>query len=376
MRNKTLKAVTILVGATIGAGIYGIPYAINQVGFIAGLFYLLIIGLIIHLLHLLYGEVILRTKGEHQLAGYGEIYLGKAGKILGITSLFTGIYGALLAYTIKTGEFVALITNQPHPVLFSLLFFFLASVVIFIGYKTVSVMNVVLFFLMVGLIVFISLIGLPRLSFSNIGAQSLGVSGIFLPYGVILFALSGSAAVPEAEKTLREEPKSLEKALFWGTIIPIVIYLLFSLIIIGICGQKTSTDAITGLKYFLPGWVVNLGAGLGIITMSTAFLSLGYILKKVWQWDFGLSRTMAFILAVFPALFLFLFGSKNFLGVLDFAGALTGGLTGILIILLFMKAKKFGQRQPAYSLSIPPVLLWTLFGVFTLGLLFPFLTTR
>ena len=147
-------------------------------------------------------------------------------------------------------------------------------------------------------------------------------------------------ALPEAVKTLHDSPPLIKKAIFLGTSIPIIIYLIFSLIVIGVCGKLTSTDAISDLLVFLPIWAVKLGAFMGIIIMTTAFLSLGYILRKVWQWDFGLSKPLAFVLAVLPPLLLFLLENPDFINVLNLAGALTGGFTGILIILLYIKAKK------------------------------------
>jgi len=137
MNFKLLRATTIIITTTIGAGIYAVPFAINQNGILVGILDLLIVGTFVYVLHRLYLEVILKTSGEHQLAGYGEIYLGKIGKTLAIVSLFTGIYGALLAYTIKSGQFIALISNQPYPVLFSLLFFIIVSTIIFLGYRIV-----------------------------------------------------------------------------------------------------------------------------------------------------------------------------------------------------------------------------------------------
>ncbi|PIY64742.1 hypothetical protein COY91_04380 [Candidatus Shapirobacteria bacterium CG_4_10_14_0_8_um_filter_39_15] len=348
MNFKLLRATTIIITTTIGAGIYAVPFAINQNGILVGILDLLIVGTFVYVLHRLYLEVILKTSGEHQLAGYGEIYLGKIGKTLAIVSLFTGIYGALLAYTIKSGQFIALISNQPYPVLFSLLFFIIVSTIIFLGYRIVSVFGIILLGLTISLIGLISLISLPHLALSNfqplvypVRASRLHPSHFFFfPYGIFLFTLMSDVALPEAVKTLHDSPPLIKKAIFLGTSIPIIIYLIFSLIVIGVCGKLTSTDAISGLLVFLPIWAVKLGAFMGIIIMTTAFLSLGYILRKVWQWDFGLSKPLAFVLAVLPPLLLFLLENPDFINVLNLAGALTGGFTGILIILLYIKAKK------------------------------------
>lgn len=375
MNNKTLKAIAVLVGTTIGAGFFGIPYAVTKVGFSVGLIYLLILGLLTLVLNLIYGEVILRTPGDHQLTGYGQIYFGKTGKAIATFGLFTGLYGALLAYLIKIGEFISLVSGISIPLFFSLVFFTIASTAIFFGLKTIAKIELVLVSLILLFIVILAFIGLPHLQSTNyeLTMDQLSINNLFFPYGVILFALAGYSAIPEMEEVLRQNHRKLKKAIIAGSLIPLVVYLVFAIIIVGISGKQTSDDAISNLALHLPNWIVKFGAGLGILTMSTSFLAIGYVLREVWHRDFRLSKTAAFVWAVFPPLVLFLLGSRSFIAVLEITGALTGGFTGILIIACFLQAKKQGRRAPAYFLSIPEVLLLILGVIFLLGIFSPFL---
>ena len=81
-KSKFFPALAVLVGTIIGAGFLGIPYVVAKSGFIPGLAYLVFVFLFILLVKLYLGETILRTKGNHQLTGYAEKYLGKKGKYL------------------------------------------------------------------------------------------------------------------------------------------------------------------------------------------------------------------------------------------------------------------------------------------------------
>ena len=85
-----LEAIATLVGFTIGAGILGIPYVIAKAGFVTGIINILIIGILVLFLNLYSGEIVLRTKGDHQLTGYASIYLGKTGKFLMAISIIFG----------------------------------------------------------------------------------------------------------------------------------------------------------------------------------------------------------------------------------------------------------------------------------------------
>lgn len=370
MNQKTFRAVAVLIGTVIGAGIFGVPYVVAKIGFGPGIFYLLVLGILVLILNLIYGEVILRTPGDHQLTGYAEIYLGKGGKILATLAIFISAYGALLAYLIKTGEFLNLIFGTENPLFFSLLFFILASIALFFGLRAVSFLEGVLVVFLLVLIFLLGLWGIAKIDYINF--SHLDFSNIFLPYGVILFALFGASVIPEIEEILREEHYQLKKAIIVGSLVPLLVYLLFTTIIVGICGQETSDDAISGLIGFLPTGIVNLGAILGVLTMSSSYLTLGYVLREVWFRDFGLPKVFAFLLASLPSLIFFLLGAKNFISVLGITGALMGGLVGVLIILMFLRSKKLGKRKPAYSLKLPLILILVLMIIFVLGTFSPF----
>jgi len=368
---KSKQAIAILIGTVVGAGIFGLPYAFVQAGWLIGLGWLLFLGVLILLLNLLYGEIILRSQGDRQLTGYASLYLGKKGKALAALALFISLYGALLAYLVKIGQFLALILNFPYPVLLSLIFFVIVTSAIFFGLKLVSQIE---FFLVIFIIIFVlllSCLGLNQLPIQLPQIPSVNLTSFFLPYGVILFALTGTAAIPEMEEILRTNHHKLKRTIIIGSLIPLAIYLLFPFSLIGLAGNEISPDAISNLDQFLSPALVKLGAGLGVLTMGTSFLILGYALKEVWFRDFKTSQTKAVALACLPPLILFLAGATNFIQILGITGALSGSLTGLLIILIYQKARRIGQKQPAYHLKVPTAILWFLALIFILGFFSP-----
>ena len=70
----------MLVGMIIGVGIFGVPYVLSRAGLVPGIFYFIVLGAAIILVHLFYGEAVLRTNGRHRLVGYAEKYLGMWGR--------------------------------------------------------------------------------------------------------------------------------------------------------------------------------------------------------------------------------------------------------------------------------------------------------
>jgi len=142
-----IRATAILTGTIIGAGMYGIPYAVSKSGFFIGLLMIIILGEVVVILNLAYGEVISRTKGKHQFTGYAEKYLGKKGKMLALFSVLTGLYGGLIAYIIEVGkllDFLFPLDSITSPFFWSLMFFITVSLAVLLGLKIVSRIDTIL----------------------------------------------------------------------------------------------------------------------------------------------------------------------------------------------------------------------------------------
>ncbi|MBU1110258.1 hypothetical protein KKB83_01425 [Patescibacteria group bacterium] len=371
MKGKFPRAILLQIGAVIGAGIFGIPYAVTHAGLPLGIFYLLFLTGVTLLINLAYAEVILRTPGDHQLTGYGRLYLGRIGTFLAFLSLITGAYGAILAYTTQTGKFLTLLLGTSGTdIIFGLLIFALAAIGVILGLKKVSQMESIIVPGIVILILLITFLGLPHFSKNNLVGGTDNLMVALAPYGVIFFALSGSTVIPEMEELLRNKHTSLKKAVVWGTLIPALIYLLFTLTVVGICGKTTSPDAIPGLIQFLPTGIIKIGALLGVLAMFSSFLILGYVLKEMFYRDFRMSSLLSWGLSFAPPLVLFLLGARDFVKILGITGGIMGGLTGILIILIYLKARKVGEKEPPFALNLSLPLLVLMCLVFAGGIVY------
>ena len=58
------EAVALILSATIGAGVLGIPYTVSKVGLGVGLFYIVFLGILLMTLNLLVGEVVALQKAS------------------------------------------------------------------------------------------------------------------------------------------------------------------------------------------------------------------------------------------------------------------------------------------------------------------------
>lgn len=355
LSNKLLIAITTLVGTIVGAGVLGIPYVVAQAGILFGFVWILVLGAAFLFLNLFTGEIVLRTRGQHQLTGYAEKYLGKKGKVIMTIALLISIYGALSAYLIGTGETLRAIFHVGSPLMYSLIFFAITGFIVWNGIKATGRMELILISLLVLIVIVIGIFSLKSFS----AAHFLPHNPIlfFLPYGVVLFAFMGMPAVPEMKQELVKNKKQLKKAIIIGSIIPIILYIIFVVIVVGIVGidqfslllpnERIATIALSVYGNHILGILANI---LAILAMFTSFLTLALALVGVYHLDYGRKRWLAVLLTLLVPLIIAVSGAASFILLLGITGTIAGGLEGILVQLMYWQAKKKGKRKPEYSL--------------------------
>ena len=336
----SIYAIAILSGTIIGAGIFALPYITLKVGIWVMLGYFLILGALVFLIHLFFGELSLKTPDFKRLPGFAKFHLGNWGEKVAYISTILGIFGAILAYLIIGGEFLTELLSPifggGSNILYTLLYFSLGASLIFFGIRAISKIEfwgLILFFFVLILMFFR---GFPQIQIQNLFPAS-DFSKFFLPYGPILFSLWGATLIPEVEEMLGKEKHLLKKVIAISILIPVLIYLFFIFLILGITGNQTTETALSGLKNFLGGGMVSLAFFFGVLTTFTSFITLGLTLRKVFWYDLKIEKNLAWAITCFVPLFLFLIGIKSFIPVISFLGGVMLGVDGILILLMYQK---------------------------------------
>ncbi|MBI4140857.1 hypothetical protein HY485_03405 [Candidatus Woesearchaeota archaeon] len=370
MKNNHLyTSIATLVGITIGAGVLGVPYAVAKAGFLTGLLDLVLIGIAMLFLNLILGEVTLRTKGHHQLTGYAQTYLGSWGKQLMSTAMIFGIYGAIVAYIIGGGQSLAQIFGGPAWV-WSTLFFITGAIIINKGLKTLEesefameATKLIIFTIIVALIFFTRTIHTENLAVFN-------VNNLLLPYGIILFAFLGTTAIPEMREELQKNKHALKKAIIIGSIIPLIVYTIFALTVVGTAGTTTTEIATITIGQQLGNIGLALANLFAVLALMTSYIGLGYGLSDMYHHDYKLKEKTAWILTCSIPVLILIIGVQSFAKTIEITGALSGGLTCILIVLMHWKAQKHSQRKPEYTIKLNWLLRSILITLFTTGAFF------
>lgn len=359
-------AVSILVGTCIGAGVLGIPYIAAQSGFFVTLGYILFIGVIILFVNLYLGEISLRTKEDHQLVGYAEKYLGKKWKHMVEFATVFGLFAALTAYMLGVGESISFLIfgNGSYSLWFGIFFGIVMAFLIKGGIKSLKEFEKIGVIIILSLLVAIFGFFVNKVSFSNL--LTYNSLNLFLPFGVVLFALMSFHAIPEVRFVLKNNERLFKKTMVTGTLISIFFYILFAFVIVGYKGFETPQVATLAL-----GTVFIF---LGIFTMFTSYLSGGNALIEEFIFDERWNKNWSWFLAsVIPIGLFILMQFSNFFSfthILSLGGVVSGGILAIAILFMVKNAKKKGDRKPEYLI---PVRWWV---IILISLVFAFGVVR
>ena len=333
--NKTFfKAILLQYSGIVCAGIFVLPYVFYHSNFKFAVFWLILLTFVTMVIHEIYIEVILATKGDHQLAGYADIYLGKFFKNLAtINMLFLG-FGAISAYIRLGSGFLNIFFPKTNNFILQIIFLLAVTFFHFCDLKIIKkiIHYLPVLSLSIVLLLFTITIKTPFVVQSN-SLPNLSV------FGTLIFALAGFIIIPEVEEVLRKE-KNVRYQLIWasrlGLLLASLTYLLFVISIIVLSRSNLSQDAISGLFQTSPV-LGKILAALGIALTFKATLNFTLALKEMFYRDLKLPQKLSIQLAwIIPFFSLFL-GAFSFMSIIAFTGSISIGISVFIILCAKLK---------------------------------------
>lgn len=364
---RFLKATATLFGAIIGVGIFGVPYVLSRSGiWVGAAFFLLLTGVQL-LQHLFLAEAAMASPERARLVGLARQFLGRrAARLAGVASI-VGMWAAILAYFVVGGAFLHTLFSPffggtPHA--YQWLWAIVGSAVLYFGLDIITRIDVAATVAMLIAVILIIIRGAPHLFVANFAPPF--HPDYLLPYGVILFSLTGMTAIPEMEDILAGRHKRYRLAIVIATIAAAVLTAAFGYVVLGVTGAATTANAVDGLRNVLRNGIASVAAMFGFLAMATSFFPTGANIKETFVYDYGMPRFKAWALTIGVPLALFIFGATNFISVIGFAGAVVGGVTGIIIALMYVviTKKRLLQRK---ALGAPLWLAYAVVAIFCGG---------
>ena len=326
---------------------FGLPFVFVKSGLLTGFLYLIFFAAVSLAIHLMYSDVITATEGKHRFVGYAEIYLGFVGKWAAVLTVIVGLFLTLAIYLILSVSFMKLIFPGLPPDLGAVIFWIMGSGVVVLSLARLANFEVLVELAMAVIIGILFLVGFTRVDFQAIVSQPLvNFNELLLPYGVLLFALSGRAAISSVREYCVKNNinnTKMRRAITYGTLAPAVVYILFVLATIWLSPLGVTPDAISGLELGWPGAAYIIGI-LGISVIWTSYFFLGLEAKDVLRYDFKLPDTLSLTLVVLIPVLLYFYNSSDLITFMGIAGGIFLALESIIVVLMRNKLKPVGLR--------------------------------
>lgn len=383
----------LIAGTCIGAGMLALPLTTG----VAGLFPALLINVVCWLIMLstglLFMEATLWMPDGANVISMAERFLGRPGKWFGGLSFIFLYYCLMTAYM---AEGVPLFRDllsflfvwKPPVALSSLLFGGLFLAIVAMGTRFIDRIN---WILMASLC--LSFLLLLPVGFSKVEPEKFGESSYLLSILALptLFSAYGyHNIIPTISTYLKRSPRLLTRAIFWGTLFPLVVYSLWQTMVIGTLSQDLLIEALeagTPISQLFDQTAGYSGVGnltlffslfalvtslLGVSMSMVDFLGdgVGILNRRGW-------RRVALCLAVFVPPLIFSYDNpKIFLKALEYAGGFGEAFLNCLLPVAMVWVGRYKmQLDSAYSLpggkvSLALITLFTLMvvGVVCVGL--------
>lgn len=352
---RVLGAILLVTGCCIGAGMLGLPIVAGLSGFIPSTVTFILVWMFMLATGLLVIEINLWFKKDVSFLTMAERTLGPIGKwVSGLLFLFL-FYSLMVAYIAGGGALLCGLVEQYlgmecSGAVGSLIAALALGLVILPGTGVVDAVNRVF---MVGLVIaYVGLlaIGLPYVDRSLLCCSNWSATFIAVPVMVISFGYHN--LIPSLTEYLEHNKREVVKSIVIGSSLPLLIYLLWDGLILGIIPEgfeeaMASGDMATQALRTVSeaAHVSNMAEVFAFFALVTSFLAVALSLVDFLRDGFhdagvGMHRLLFVALAILPPLAFALIYPTAFLLALGYAGGFaTVILFGILPALMAWKGR-------------------------------------
>jgi tyrosine-specific transport protein len=359
-------AILLIAGSCIGAGMLALPIVTGAAGFGPATVAFLFCWLYMTSTALILLEVNLWLGVEISIITMARRTLGPIGEATAWSTFLFLFYCVLVAYASASGTLVTDFFNGlwgwELPIWGgSLVLSLIIGLIVYLGTQAVDKINR---FLMVGLIAtYVALValGMPHVNSSLLTHRNWGPTLFAIPVIIVSFGFHNM--IPSITTYLRRRARPLQLTMLIGGFIPLLVYLLWELIILGIVpmsaegfGGAASSDRLgtEALRDAVgESWVVIIAQYFALFAILTSFLAQALSLRDFLGDGFKLSlrrpgnRILMVLLAMVPPFLFGVYDPNAFINALQIAGGIGAMiLFGILpCLMVWSKRYRSGDRN-------------------------------
>ncbi|MDM1529404.1 aromatic amino acid transport family protein [Myroides odoratimimus] len=368
MNSKLIGSSLIIAGTAIGGGMLAMPIISSGVGFTGITIVMILIWLTMCYTAILLVETYKDNNPEDGLSTMTYKYLGKAGSIITGISMLTLMYALVSAYIAGGSDILRLnlsnwLETDISPQVTAFIFTILFGGIVSLGARIVDIATRWIFIikLIFLLIVIIVMVGYVRID--NLLQLPIESKLFFSSIPVIFTSFGFHIVVPSMVKYLDGDIKLLKKAFIYGSLLPLIVYIIWQLSILGSIDSNTfftiikETQGLEAVIIAVNGiseskWMnipLNIFFAAAILTsfLGVALALFDYVKDLSKKKAFGKNKVIIYLITFIPPLLFALYYPKGFVIALSYA-AISVVITSLFIpVLMYIKVKK--ERQETIS---------------------------
>jgi hypothetical protein len=348
MSIKSFTIAAIVAAATIGEGVFAVPYIIQASGWMVSLGYFVAVIAIVSVAHILYLRTLAAVDEKERLLGLARKYFGRTGFWIGFIAIVVGLLLGFVAYLILGTQFLQILfpglSSGPALATFWILF----ACLVWGSEGRIAWFEAVGIALVSFAILFIFFSGHSAVFFDNVPFAVSG--GFLLPFGVVIFALAGWTSVePIYEFAYKKEDsrKLVAPATFalfaLGTAFAGLLYWLFAAGVIGTVPHVTA-DTISGIAAW-PLWRKDILAAVGLLSVFIVSVPIAREIRGAMEKDLGWKSIVSRAAIVLLPLAAVLSGFNDFLAIIGIAGGVFISTQYLLIISVGRRTLALARRE-------------------------------
>lgn len=389
-RSRIIGGILLVAGTTIGAGMLALPVSTGQGGFLPSIALLLICWAFMTFTGFLMLEVNLWMEDNTNLISMAKRTLGKGGAVVSWVVYLFLLYLLTTAYIAGSGpitiDVIKAITGYVIPSwagAIPLLLIF--GICVYKGTSTVDYVNRLLMLVLViayaAMVIFLT----PHVEKHLL--EHVDLSHLLIATSVVATSFGFHIIIPSLTTYLNRNLHHLRLALLIGSIIPLVVYIIWEFLTLGIIplegknslsyGYQTGVNAAQLLTTALGNTALGVTARvfafaaivtsfLGVSLSLSDFLADGLKIEKTRS-----GRILLYILTFLPPLLFALTNPRAFLSALEYAGAF-----GVVVLLCLLPAlmvwsgRYYHKFETIYTApgGKPALLLVIIFSLIVIGL--------
>lgn len=362
MKSKVIGSMMIVAGTAIGAGMLAIPIVTAKLGFALSALLLVACWAAMTTTGFLILHVNLAFEEHSNFSTMARHTIGYAGRLLTWIFFFLLLYALTAAY--MTGG--ASLLNHMAPWLSAkmsaLLFTIILGTFVYMGVQSVDYANRILISLKAISLVLMVVFLFPHVHLSNLLLPPTSEKGWLFALPILITSFGFQTVIPNLRDYLHSDVKKLKRVIWVGSLIPLAIYLLWEMAILGavngLTPQMTLVEMISTISSQLhSSWLGFLVDLFTDVALTTSFLGVSMGLFHFVRDTFHLNRqrtgekTLASAITFVPPLCFAWFYPEGFILALNYASISVAILLIFIPVWMGWKLKKQG-KQSTYPLNL------------------------